>query len=300
MTFLSFNTKYFSNLLFLLFSISCYSQKLFPVYSSEDNSIYIELQDLDLPESQYEELTKTITSKPTDFNPIILNQRQKETIFKVANITTEDTFFYYNYSNNKLLSWNCQEAILIATKDPFFDFYNMGLLIKDEELSKNKKSLTNAFVSIEKENPFIEGQIHPIKWNGINTHTFPIPLSFINELESYTSTPWSIQHAYKYQEELNDFYLAELTTDDYQYAHILVITKKDTDIVLFTKLFQQGETYALSTVKQQYDIHTFPWTGKLLKNKPLAFWDFYDSIVGCPSIYFNDGSELEITCINNH
>lgn len=284
----------------LICNTATYGQSLYPVYSAEKNSIFIELPNLDLTDNQYNYLQQGLP-KVDGQDPIILSSDKASIVVDNLKLSTNDKYFYYNYSNNTLLQWNVTEVKVIATVDPYIDDFTYGLLIQDERLTSYGQDLSNGFVYIGKTSPFAQQKIEAITWKNIEKKTFPISLDFVKQLEnSSTSEPWSnIDNVYKYSSANQDFYLAELSTTDYRYAQLFVIAKKNSNIINFYKLFLDSESLYLNRISSS-DQYSKPLIGKLLKDQPLAFWGLATPSFGCPFIYFINYNELMIECVNNH
>ncbi|WP_313138746.1 hypothetical protein [Myroides sp.] len=285
--------------LFVLSSLFSYGQSLYPVNSANSNSIFVSLTRFNLTDQQQKTLQQHLP-KTESLEPISLPKELNNIILKASEYTSNDKIFYYNYVTNKLLTWNVNDAQLIALQDPYLDGFDYGLMITDDALAPYKDNLTSAFIHIGATNPFAQEKLNPIKWTLINKKAYPIPIGFINQLKSHTSSPWTILKTHQYHDNQYDYYLAELTSEDHQYAHFFTITKKNSDIVHYYKLSISSEENYLNTVNTGSENDVKIHIGKLIKNKPLAFWGLSDTSIGCSSIYFIDYDEIVMSCINNH
>ena len=216
-----------------------------------------------------------------------------------------------------ILSFSVETLSLSANLNAYSSVNDYGLSHLDYEIgfgiSKDLLSeLTDGWyydilVFIGKENPFIRGQLSPIKWEKINASEFPFSKSNLTPTQNTTKG----LDCFFYEKNEHQYFIQDYTeqiTDEYtnKKRHLMIIHKKS-GILIIERLFNDSEGTSVAPLNFEIDNSNYPnlkaqWTGKLFKNMPEVAFGFEWVSFGCPSFIFLNSkiADIYINCDNRH
>lgn len=270
-----------------------------------------------------------------DVQHLQLTTKFRKTFLAGTKISEADTLFLYDYAADVFVKFTVKSLGVIAIPNvyrtaedwpfPQEDFM-IGFEIKPAGLKKFGDYLGNTLVYIGKENPFVRGEVKPIKWQKIADKDFPATptdaatYSKINtRLREFTFPKnFSIltnnkveANTYKYETEGYQYFIKSffknLNSEGYKevIARRLLVFKSESQELVCEKIYVLSdglEPTPLNYTANNYDKGIYQWTGKLLKNKPPVIFGFEYASFGCSEITFLSKSEgdLYINCDNRH
>lgn len=266
-----------------------------------------------------------------DVRYLPLTSNRRELFLSRTKISETDNLFIYDFATNVLAKFKIANLNVIAipsvyrTKEdwpfPQEDFM-VGFEIKPNDLKKFGTYLGNCLVYIGKENPFIQGQVKPIKWDKIAEKEFPstptdaTTYSKINaDLksgydENLAITNKNVQaNAYKYEADGYQYFVKSFFIKNEEYNEViarrLLIFKSDSRELVCEKTYIESDGTTptpLNYIEGNQNKGVYQWTGKLFKDKPPVIFGFEYASFGCPEITFLSKSEgdLYINCDNRH
>jgi hypothetical protein len=252
----------------------------------------------------------SIAVPKTNAEYFILNQEYRKRFLRRTGILETDTVFIYNYHKSTLSKIAVQKLNVAAFPSGYdvgdYDYtpqwdYHIGFeidhaLIKDEEYN---------FVYVGRQNPFVIGMLHPLKWEKIELDKFPsvtINLEEEEKIKGFKETG-----AYKYISPDYEYFIKEFISDEFSLTRQLVVKSIKTKKTVSVKFFHTMDFvdnlplngFGETVTQNEY---FYQFTGQLFKNKPPVFFGFTSHSAGCPYIYFiGDGEKkIEILCDNRH
>ncbi|KAF2514698.1 oxidoreductase [Flavobacterium foetidum] len=239
-----------------------------------------------------------------------LDKNYRKRFLSKTGISESDSIFIYDYAKNKLVALaikNLKTAALIngyASEEdwPYNRYdYMTGFEISNKYLKGFSDYYTDVLVYAGKENPFVRGQLTPIKWQKTTAKSFPSkPLT--KEGKEYVGDAKK-GDTHKYTANGFDYFLQDyLDERKFVAARRLLVIDSKTKEVYIEKFYGRGEGTSVSPLNHEAENGVIQWTGKLFKNKPFVVFGFQYESFGCPGISFIDKSneDVYIQCDNRH
>lgn len=241
----------------------------------------------------------------------------KEQFLLKTNISEKDSLYIYDYTKDVLLSFSVETLSLSANLSAYSSVNDYDLSYLDYEIgfgiSKDLLSeLTDGWyydvlVFIGKENPFIRGQLNPIKWEKINAKEFPISKSNLTPTQN---TKKELE-CFFYEKNEHQYFIQDYTeqiTAEYanKKRHLMIIHKENGSLII-ERLFNDSEGTSLAPLNFGIDNLNYTdlkaqWAGKLFKKMPEVVFGFEWVSFGCPNIIFLNSktTDIYINCDNRH
>lgn len=260
-----------------------------------------------------------------------LSAPYRNTLLAKTKIAATDHVFMYDYVADVLTAFPVAGLKAIAIPNvyrtaedwpfPASDFM-FGLAIKPDDLKKFGEDLNNTLVYIGQENPFVRGQLKPIRWQEMPVKDFPAVASdartraAINaELKSgyredLTLSGKNVQtSAFKYATGGYRYFIMNYFLKHPQYQEIfarrLLVFGPNLQEPVCERTFVASDGASptpLNLVERKNDQGLYQWTGNLFRNAPPVVFGFEYLSFGCPAITFltPSGTDVYLNCDNRH
>lgn len=233
---------------------------------------------------------------------------QREKFLKGTQILNSDSLFIYNYATNDLLAVAIKKLNVVAHVGPYLnsdevptdmDDFMIGFEVDGKLLEKFGDNVNNSFVCIDKQNPFVIGQIQAIKWEKIDSTAFPKSSAGVEDTTQYTR-----KDTYKYQRDNFVYFIQDASAAPEIYTRHLLIKDLIKNVIVREAVYNLDEGTSLTPLNgtESASIYNYQFTGQLFFNKPSVFFGLYEASYGCASIGFLKKGEADITirCDNRH
>ena len=247
-------------------------------------------------------------NKAEQANIIKLTYSYRKRFLEGTHISETDKVFIYHYASNTLITLNVRDLDVVAQLNGYLgpsypisedDFY-YGFEINLKNLSGFTTDAFNTFICVGKENPFIIGQIEPIKWEKADSTAFP--KSSLQGL--HDTTQYSRKDTYKYQRDNFVYFIQDASAEPEIYTRHLVIKELSKDVIIKDAVYSMNEETSLTPLNgtESASIYNYQFTGKLFVNRPPVFFGFHEVSFGCDPIGFlkQDEADITIRCDNRH
>ena len=265
--------------------------------------------------SDFPNLDEVLLSEQLYFK---LSAEYRKRFFSTTKIAEKDSVFIYDYSTDKLLSFQVKDLNLVAYLNMYMDTtdcpcsefdYMIGFEINKNYLSGFKQYYTHTLVAVAKTNPFIRGQLKAMTWKKIDVNEFPLTKSN-QENPEITQQDLKKGNAYVYNTEEFQYFIQEYApvknSYDLSRRQLIVISKKDGALII-DRWFSDSEGTRVAPLNFGIDNSAYidlkeQWTGPLFKGKPQVVFGFEWVSFGCPNIIFLKSQEQDIyiNCDNRH
>ena len=249
-----------------------------------------------------------------DYNYHILKHSYRSQFLKKKNINESDIIYIYNTILDSLEIYNVNDISIIAFITLYGGSYGgvrpgdykIGFELKNNAIASN--NFTNTLVYIGEYNPFMNGNLKPIKWKKIETKELPLlELNTQDSIHLFRYKNQKIISTYSFKNESYEYFIQNIGEEGITYIRYLKIISLNDNNTLFSKVFFESEgTYLkpLNGLNKNNDEEeqVYQWTGKLFKNRAPVIFGFLGWSFGCPKIQFIDNSErdIDINCDNRH
>jgi hypothetical protein len=243
---------------------------------------------------------------------IHLDSMYRERFLLRTNISESDSVFIYDYASNASASFSVKDLNLAACLNvyaseddrPFTQFsYMIGFVIDTAILQGYSLYNIHTLVGIGNENPFIKGQMKPVKWKQIRANEFPeLPSAIKENIGFYRLTRGN---SYKAETAEFQYFITDLLIDSMLNSRHLWVIDNHSYIVVCEKFYSDREGTSLAPLNYNNagnENEIYQWTGSLFKNKPPVIFGFLFQSFGCPGISFLNTSvaDIYIQCDNRH
>jgi len=183
--------------------------------------------------------------------------------------------------------------------------YHIGFEVPQEAIPDDltTRAYLAALVYVGKESPFVEGGMHPIKWQKFPEDNWVIQKEQFHK-QGYKKV--LTDQAVKFESNGLKYTVHSLMMEHGNRARVLRVMNTDSKELVFKEVFHDSEgsmTLPLNGVEpDRYGQYVYQWAGRLFKNKSAVVMGFLSHSFGCPRIYFleSDSEHLRIRCDNRH
>jgi hypothetical protein len=239
----------------------------------------------------------------------VLSPEYRMRFLSRTKIAESDTVFIYNYYTNTLQKIEVRKLKVAALLSGYAEAiegyysqyaYHIGFEIDPAFIKEHEYN----FVYVGKQNPFVPGEVYPLKWEKISLDEFP---SVAINSEEQSRLKEFKEDAYKFSSADYEFFVKEFTSHDFSFSRQLVVKSIESNKTVNVKLFHTSDFVenlplnGFETTEPQLGF-IFQFAGRLFKDKPPVFFGFQSHSAGCPYIYFIGDNEqrIEILCDNRH
>lgn len=283
----------------------------------EDNrSGFISLSDIDHLSENEDSLAIPDVSEWSyaEAKYVQLDSKYRKRFLARTSISENDRVFIYNYASDLLVSVPVKELKVAAclslyvgeNETPFSQMdYHIGFEVSQSLLKDFKETdFNHTLVYVGKENPFIRGQMKPMKWKKMDVKQFPLAKMRGVGRARIRKLARGKTMVYAYTRDSLSYFVREMFEDEIQVSRCVVVWNKQTDQLVFERIYEESEGAGFAPLNAQDPESEYleQWNGQLLKNRgPVLFgWMYYS--FGCPEISFlgKNAGDSYINCDNRH
>ena len=234
----------------------------------------------------------------------MLKKQFRDQFLQKTKISETDNLYFYDYAIDKLILLKVSDLNVVAVPDiyiskndwPFSQHdYMIGFEINKKSLLGFVPYYSNTLVSIGQKNPFITGHLTRIKWDSIDSTSFPSEAILDKTTRYFKENEYKIGQCYSSKSNNLDYYVQDLVNDKWLFAKRLIVLGTKSKELVYETMYYSSEGSSFASPDNQ-------WTGLLFKNMPAVIFGFTWQSFSCQAfdVLAPEATSIPINCDCRH